>query len=1262
MSTRTIQQLLPKLAHFDADERYMATRDLIKELTQIKTLDQSLQVPIRKAILTQLDDKGADVSTIAVKALETIVVKFNADQIVIMITTLGKSLVDKSQSESRDIYSEALKTILANCDEDTGKKIAPDLLKNLMIGLSGKSTADEEASGELASMAVLVALLEGFGAECTKSLGDILDYLLKLLGHPYESARMQASQTIGHITPYVEAASFKNLMNVMISQIESAQNPAVYIQCIVVISKFAALRVAAYLSQLIPILLKYCNQECDNLDQTTDLWSNCLAAFNSLIQRCPNKMENYLEEIVKRSQQLMSFDPNMADDSPAEGQDADMDGEEDEDWGDDGGEDWGDDGGDDGGDGGEAWGQDDEVPDASADESWKIRKAAIAVLSVFITNRSDILNPYVDELANKLIRRFNERDSSVQEQVFQTFGELLREASNDSFGDKGATDEDDLPPMGPMSIPTLTRQRSFFDTIVEKIPLAIDSISPVFSKTTINGQKAIYGVLAEISKSLEDRMGEYFASLMPHILYGLTASGKAAILNEDAINLTLQIFRFNSFEELQPYIEKIANASIKLVQQAMILVKPRGLLLCGMVAGAIEGHCTEEKSLEGVVENLYQAAFAQLKEKATNESIKIASITSMALILASNGDIIGKSSCTSSLGVIKKRLDNSVTSVAALKAITKIANSKVQVDLSLIVTSSVPKLSSFLRQVSSELKQEAMICMDALVRTHGNKISGKDYQNILTEVENHIGEQDLQLAGQGLTLMSSILANSKNGVVSSQIAKQIIPKTMKFVQSELLHGKALEALVKFFQSCVEYGGKEKSLSFVSLLSSLRACVNSKLARPGYSSVAQCIAGITIKTTDKLKTETVKHFLVEFSSKKTSEQNKQIALLSIGELGHELNLSSYGNVFKEILSAFESEKVGVREAASFALGNVTVGSMKSFMPKLFEMISSQGSNEEYLLLCSLKENIISHQKKVDVFKEYVPKTMQLLCERAESEDEGIRKVTAECLGRLGVIDMSVVIPKLEEISKNEKPKIRAVAATALRFSLQGAYVSEGIGNQIGQCIESFLNMLKDKDLGVQREAILTARTFCIVKEVVITRSHLTDYILPVLYSETKEHPDLIEEIDYGGFKVKLDQGLPLRKAVYQTLDAILDSASHLVDMGKFNDAMKVGLADADYDVQIMTYHSYEKLAKSHSEVLLQMLDDFPSLILGSIKGHLKVAKSKEPLRAVECLRVIVQAMLTFNQVKGVELCAKYTKFYKQVLRTALLKEILKDLQS
>jgi cullin-associated NEDD8-dissociated protein 1 len=271
------------------------------------------------------------------------------------------------------------------------------------------------------------------------------------------------------------------------------------------------------------------------------------------------------------------------------------------------------------------------------------------------------------------------------------------------------------------------------------------------------------------------------------------------------------------------------------------------------------------------------------------------------------------------------------------------------------------------------------------------------------------------------------------------------------------------------------------------------------------------------------------------------------------------------------------------------------------------------------------------------------------------------VTAECLGRLGVIDFSTVIPKLEEIAKSTNAPVRAVAVTALRFSLQGSFVGEGIGFEIGQRIDSFLSMLNDKDLDVQREAVLTARSFCISKQISINRSHLTNTILPALYSQTVAHPELIHEMDYGNFKVIVDDGLPLRKAVYQTLEAVLTTSSNRIEMRTFTDNMKVGLSDADPDVQIMTYQIYQRLARSHPDVLLEILDDFPGLILAPVKSHLKVAKSKEPLRAFEVLRVIVSVMLTFNTLKGVELCPKYNKFFQQVCRTVALQNILKELQ-
>jgi len=55
-------------SHHDKDERFMATSDLTQDLEQLEgVIDNSLQAPIRNAIIKQLEDSSTDVQTVAVK-------------------------------------------------------------------------------------------------------------------------------------------------------------------------------------------------------------------------------------------------------------------------------------------------------------------------------------------------------------------------------------------------------------------------------------------------------------------------------------------------------------------------------------------------------------------------------------------------------------------------------------------------------------------------------------------------------------------------------------------------------------------------------------------------------------------------------------------------------------------------------------------------------------------------------------------------------------------------------------------------------------------------------------------------------------------------------------------------------------------------------------------------------------------------------------------------------------------------------------------
>jgi len=81
--------------------------------------------------------------------------------------------------------------------------------------------------------------------------------------------------------------------------------------------------------------------------------------------------------------------------------------------------------------------------------------------------------------------------------------------------------------------------------------------------------------------------------------------------------------------------------------------------------------------------------------------------------------------------------------------------------------------------------------------------------------------------------------------------------------------------------------------------------------------------------------------------------------------------------------------------------------------------------------------------------------------AEREEEGVRNVAAECVGRLAAVAPGPVLPALEARLGSESPYVRAVVVNSLRFTLNEAGVSVP-----PESITKFLGALQDLDLKVQ----------------------------------------------------------------------------------------------------------------------------------------------------------------------------------------------------
>ena len=89
---------------------------------------------------------------------------------------------------------------------------------------------------------------------------------------------------------------------------------------------------------------------------------------------------------------------------------------------------------------------------------------------------------------------------------------------------------------------------------------------------------------------------------------------------------------------------------------------------------------------------------------------------------------------------------------------------------------------------------------------------------------------------------------------------------------------------------------------------------------------------------------------------------------------------------------------------------------------------------------------------------------------------------------------------------------------------------------------------------------------------------------------------------GAFDKVVDDGKPLRRAAFQTLQTLLEVTPHRIDLPEFIAAIKQGIFDEE-DIQMLTYQIFIELAKAHGSALLEMIDQLPKLIMDAVKKYI-----------------------------------------------------------
>ena len=286
-----------------------------------------------------------------------------------------------------------------------------------------------------------------------------------------------------------------------------------------------------------------------------------------------------------------------------------------------------------------------------------------------------------------------------------------------------------------------------------------------------------------------------------------------------------------------------------------------------------------------------------------------------------------------------------------------------------------------------------------------------------------------------------------------------------------------------------------------------------------------------------------------------------------------DLSKVGGLQNKIIESFNHNNEEVKSAASYALGNISLGNLADYVPFVLKEIENQ-PKRQYLLLHSLKE-IISAQsgssKGITVLEPYVPAIWKQLFKHCECSEEGTRNVVAECLGKLCLICPDKLLPELRNSLSSQSPLMRTTVVTAMKFTISDQ--PQPIDTLLKNCIGDFLGALQDPDLNVRRVALVAFNSAAHNKPSLIR--DLLRSVLPQLYNETQKRKELIREVEMGPFKHEVDDGLDLRKAAFECMYTLLEKCIDRLDIFEFLSHVQDGLKD-HYDIKVRIFS--QKLVK------------------------------------------------------------------------------------
>ncbi|CAN9267972.1 unnamed protein product [Alternaria alternata] len=1290
-TAHNVAQLLPRFADDDPDFRFMALSDLhdILQVAHPGLLlhDDVVSAKTVEGLLTTLVDTNGEVQNQALKCLGPFVNRINDKTLPVMIDKL--STLPTGNTVDQSIPAMALREVVISLPRPTtgaarsksvldaysaisrvliprliGYNVIPPAQQGLTQPPKGMLQDDLEKGSDSNALDVLIEVGRCFGSMLQDVEIQALQQITFAILENDRASSMMKKKSVTAVSVLAGYFSDQLLSNFLSKLIELLRDPHItrskrklYITILGSMARSIPRKFGPYLKTLAPFVLSALStqEQDEEMDVSDDegerdpeideVLEAALIALDGFLASCSQDMRMYTDEAIEAATRYLKYDPNLAqdddeddDDMPSDEEDA-LEGEDFE----------------------EETGYDDDE-----DASWKVRRCAAKVLYTLISTRSngDLLEDgtLYERVAPALITRFREREDNVRLEVMATLSNLIKKSGD---GPSPVKFSDEIPQSGMMLPPPSKKRRrggsdaSMFD-LQASSSLSMGYASPAPASTPPVGPRASLAKLSpDIVKGIAQLLKQsscppttkqacislikdivitqrggldgYLNQLISPVVEaakvagGTTSSASATAnsLRTQALQLIGAIADTHPSKSIQPYVASIIDALLLGVKDKYSKLSIEALAATEQVIKALTPPRAATSGTENQqhLEQLFDALFNRISANDADVEVRRSAIHVLGLLLGrSSGEqgLLSSQKRTSGLELLADRLKNELTRLASVRAVDSVAaHTKAQNELSAEWVQNVAlELAAQLRKASRVLRGASLSALRtlALNSLSRSQLDSQTKAQVVEMLLPLLNASDLHLLGPALIILATFVKDDAQTTMTSNLNGALCQ-----VAQGSISGTPLDALLKL----VRIIGEQRAG---------QALMQALLQQVGVSGhpevVGKVIGNLLVYGGDSVGVK-LEQFITELETAQ-DDKRKCLALVVLGESALRLGAQSTVDP-KLFIKYFSTKSENVPLAAAVALGRAGAGSVSKYLPVILSTMG-QPSSPQYLFLHSIKE-ILQHDDTESEIIPYASTLWQNLVVASQLEDN--KAIGAECIGRLTIIDPKTHLPQLQAFLNDRKGSLRAMVISALRYTFTDT--DEAYDEYLKPIVVPMLvQMLNEPDLENRRLALMTFNSAMHNKPDIILPA--LDQLLPLAMKETVIKPELIREVQMGPFKLKVDDGLEIRKSAYETLYALLEKAfARLspIEVSDFFDRIVAGITD-EHDIRILCNLMLTKLMVIAPDQVRSRLDSLAEnfRIVLAVKPKENAVK-QEIEKIHEGAKGVLKVSIQINKQMGTE---------------------------